>query len=176
MTYNTLERIMRQAVCNTIGARSKDFNQWLVTEDINEGMEIIEQFDFLCGPCVELGFDPQISPFTFFSSDIAFYVNGSIRTSKGALPASIHAFFGSCCSDAAEAEKTADIFFDRGVDDGWYIEDCFEEYFGLHLIYKLGFDIENEEDFATVVEKAFNELLEPRTTNTLRPFLHYFED
>ena len=69
-----------------------------------------------------------------------------------------------------------DIFFNRRTDDGWYIENCFEEFFGLHLIYELGFDIENEEDFATVVEKAFNELLEPRTTNALRPFLHYFED
>jgi hypothetical protein len=176
MTYNTLERIMRQAVCNTIGARSKDFNQWLVTEDINEGMEIIEQFDFLCGPCVELGFDPQISPFTFFSSDVAFYVNGSIRTSKGALPASIHAFFGCRCSDAVEADKTAEIFFDRGVDDGWYIEDCFEEGSGLHLVYELGLDIEDEEAFAAALEKALNELLDPLVANALRSFIHYFED
>ena len=175
MTYNTLERITRQAVCNTIGARSKDFDQWLVTEDINEGF-MDEGVDFLCNPCVELGFDPQISPFTFFSSGVAFYVNRSIRTSKGALPASIHAFFGSCCSDTVEAEKTADIFFDRGVDDGWYIEDCFEEGSGLHLAYELGFDIENEEAFAATLEKAFNELLDPSVANALRSFIHYFED
>jgi hypothetical protein len=176
MTYNTLERITRQAVCNTIGARSKDFDQWLVTEDINEGMEIIEEFDLLCGPCVELWFDPQISPFTFFSSDVAFYVNGSIRTSKGALPASIHAFFGCRCSDAVEADKTAEIFFDRGVDDGWYIEDCFEEGSGLHLVYELGLDIEDEEAFAAALEKALNELLDPLVANALRSFIHHFED
>ena len=176
MTYNTLERITRQAACSTLGSKSKDFDKWLVTEDINEGMEITEEFDFLCGPCVELRFDPQISPFTFFSSDVTFYVSGGMRTPKGGYPANIQVFFGHHCLDTVDAEKTADIFFDRSVDDGWYIEDCFDEGIGLHLIYELGFDIEKEEAFAVAVEKAFNELLNPRTTNALRSFIHYFED
>ena len=176
MTYNTLEAITRKAVCNTIGARSKNFDQWIVTEDINEGMEIIEQFDFLCGPCVELWFDPQISPVTFFSSDVTFYVSGDMRTPKGVSPADIQVFFGNHCSNVDEAERAADAFFDRGVDDGWYVEDCFDEGLGLHMRYELGHDIEDEETFAAALEKALNELLDPSVANALRSFIHYFED
>jgi prepilin-type N-terminal cleavage/methylation domain-containing protein len=61
-------------------------------------------------------------------------------------------------------------------DNGWYIEDCFEEGSGLHLVYELGLDIEDEEAFAAALEKALNELLDPLVANALRSFIHYFED
>ena len=173
MTYNTLEAITRKAVCNTIGARSKDFDQWLVTEDINEGMEL-DGFDL--GTTVELSFDPQISPFTFFSSGATFYVSGDMRTPKGATPADIQVFFGNRCFDIDEAERAADGFLYRGVDDGWYVEDRFDEELGLHMRYELGLDIEDEETFAAALEKALNELLDPSVANALRSFIHYFED
>ena len=64
MTYNTLENAVRSAACKTLGARSKDFDKWLVTCDFNEGIEI-ENFDL--GTSVELSFDPPISPFRYFS-------------------------------------------------------------------------------------------------------------
>ena len=66
MTYNTLERMTRHAACNTIGAKSDNFNQWLETCNPND---FIEDKEFDLGTAVELSIDPSISPFRYFSSD-----------------------------------------------------------------------------------------------------------
>ncbi len=173
MNYNTLEAITRRAVCNTLGARSKDFDQWLVTFDSIDGIKI-DGFDFGAG--VELYFDPEISPFSFFSSEVSFFISEDLHTPRGVSPADVQVFFGNRCSNVAEAEKAAGAFLDRFVEDGWYVEDEFDECGGLHLRYELGLGLESEEAFATALEKAFGDLLDPSVTNALRSFIHYFED
>ena len=40
MTYNPLENAVRSAACKTLGSRSKDFDEWIVTCDPDDGIEI----------------------------------------------------------------------------------------------------------------------------------------
>lgn len=169
MTYNTLERITRQAVCTTLGARSDNFDQWLETYNPDE---IIEDEGFDLGTSVELYFDPAISPLTYFSSDVTFYVTVFNHQSTGA----VSAFFGSSCNDVEAAEAAAKIFLDRDTSDGWYIEDEFDEDAGLHMIREFTFDPESESDIEGKIASCFSELLENETADKLRSFIHYFED
>ena len=173
MNYTTLERIVRRAACRTLGAKSESFDSWLVTDDSHEGIEL-EGFRF--GPCVELSFDPSISPFNYFSSDVVFFVDLPAETPKGTSPADVQVFFGNICTDVEAAEAAAEAFLERDVPDGWYVEDCFDCDLGLHLRRELGYEFESVAAFATAVENAFAELCDPEITDGLRSFIHYFED
>ena len=163
MTYNTLENAVRIAACKTLGARSKDFDKWLVTCNFNEDIEI-EGFDL--GTGVELSFDPSISPFQYFSSEVVVY-------------ASVHedgygdmqVFFGNSCYDP----DAADSFSDEALGD-WYIAEDFTKDSGLHLMREFKFDPESEHDLCVKITDCFAELCEPMISNTLRSFIHYFED
>lgn len=167
MTYNTLERITRQAVCNTLGAKSENFDKWLVTCNFNEDIEI-EDFDL--GTGVELSFDPPISPFSFFSSDVVFYVS----VHEGGI-GDVQVFFGNSCSDPDAAECAAGAFSDEAL-GGWYIAEDFDSDFGLHLMIEFEFDPNTEHDLRVKITDCFFELCEPMLSNTLRSFIHYFED
>jgi hypothetical protein len=169
MTYNTLERITRQAVCTTLGARSDNFDQWLETYNPDE---IIEDEGFDLGTSVELYFDPAISPLKYFSSDVTFYVTVFNNQSLGA----VSAFFGSSCSDVDEANSAAGDFLDRDASDGWYVADEFEEETGLHLVREFCFEPNNEADIFAMISKCFAELCGAEVANKLRSFIHYFED
>jgi hypothetical protein len=169
MTYNTLENAVRSAACKTLGARSKDFDKWLVTCDPNEDIEID---DFDLGTSVELSFEPHISPFIYFSSDVVFFVNLHGADGLG----DIQVFFGNSCSDIEAAEVAAKDFLSRDPSDSWYIGAYFEEDCGLHMIREFTFDPESESDIESKIASCFSELLENETADKLRSFIHYFED
>ena len=169
MNYNTLERITRQAVCKTLGAESEKFDKWLITCNFNEDIEI-EDFDL--GTSVELTFDPSISPFTYFSSDVVFFVNLHGADGLG----DIQVFFGNSCVNTTSAEVAAKDFLSRDPSDSWYIGAYFEEDCGLHMIRDFTFDPESESDIESKITSCFSELLENETADKLRPFIHYFED
>ena len=167
MTYNTLENAVRSAACKTLGARSKDFDKWLVTCDPHEDIEID---DFDLGTSVELSFDPPISPFQYFSSDVVFYV--SVHDDG---IGDVQVFFGNSCSDPDEAECAKESFYDEALGN-WYIEEAFERDLGLHLMREFEFDSESEPDLRVKIADCFAELCKPMISNTLRSFIHYFED
>ena len=169
MTYNTLERITRQAVCNTLGTRSDNFDQWLETYNPDE---IIEDEGFDLGTSVELYFDPSISPLKYFSSDVTFYVTIFNNQNLGA----VSTFFGSSCSDVDEAKSAAGDFLDRDASDGWHVADEFEEETGLHLVREFCFEPNNEADIFAMISKCFAELCGTEVADKLRSFIHYFED
>lgn len=169
MTYNILERATRNAVCNTLGAKSENFDAWLNTCDPNEGMEI-EGFDF--GTSVELSFDPSISPFSYFSSDVVFYIN--IDESNGI--GDVQAFFGASCYDIDAAEVAAESFLERDEADGWYVEDELDENSGLHLMRTFTIDPNNDADAFAKIAMCFAELCGAEISDKLRSFIHYFED
>ena len=169
MTYNTLERITRQAVCNTLGARSDNFDQWLETCDPND---FIENGDFDLGTTVELSFDPSISPFQYFSSDVVFYVTIDKSQNSG----DVQVFFGVSCYDTDAAEVAAGDFLTRESSDGWYIEDEFDEDMGLHLMRPFYFESDNEADMLAMISKCFAELCGAEVSDKLCSFIHYFED
>ena len=168
MTYNTLENAVRSAACKTLGARSKDFDKWLVTCDPHEDIEID---DFDLGTSVELSFDPPISPFRYFSSDVVFYVS----VHEGGI-GDVQVFFGETCHDVDSAEAAACDFLERDDSDSWYISDDFDENSGLHLMREVAFDLESESDIESKIASCFSELLENETADKLRSFIHYFED
>ena len=167
MNYNTLERITRQAACKTLGVKSENFDKWLITCNYNEDIEI-EDFDL--GTSVELSFDPSISPFQYFSSDVVFYVS----VHEGGI-GDVQAFFGNSCSDPDAAERAAGAFSDEAL-GGWYIAEDFDENSGLHLMREVAFDPENESDLLTKLTACFSELCEAEVADKLRSFIHYFED
>lgn len=167
MTYNTLESVTRQAACKTLGAKSENFDKWLVTCNFKEDIEI-EDFDL--GTSVELSFDPSISPFQYFSSDVVFYVS----VHEDGI-GDVQAFFGNSCSDSDAAECAAGAFYDEAF-GGWYIGAYFEEDCGLHMIREFTFDPESESDIESKIAACFSELLENETADKLRSFIHYFED
>ena len=169
MTYNTLERITRQAVCTTLGARSDNFDQWLETYNPDE---IIEDEDFDLGTSVELSFDPSVSPLKYFQSDVTFYVTILNNPNLGA----VHAFFGSSCYDTDAAEAAAGDFLERESSDGWYVEDELDEDAGLHLIREFYFEPNNDADIFAMISKCFAELCGAEVSDKLRSFIHYFED
>lgn len=169
MTYKSLERATRNAVCNTLGAKSENFDIWLNTYDPNEGVGIE---DFNLGTSVELSFDPSISPFSYFSSDVVFYINIDKEHGMG----DIQAFFGVSCYDIDAAEVAAESFLDRGETDGWYIEDEFDEDSGLHLMRTFSVDPDNYVDIFSKITTCFAELCESDISDKLRSFIHYFED
>ena len=169
MTYNTLERITRQAVCNTIGIRSDNFDQWLETCNPND---FIEDEDFDLGTSVELSFDPSVSPLKYFQSDVTFYVTILNNPNLGA----VHAFFGYSCYDTDAAEAAAGDFLDRESSDGWHVEDELDEDAGLHLIREFYFEPNNDADIFAMISKCFAELCGAEVSDKLRSFIHYFED
>lgn len=169
MTYNILERVTRSAVCNTLGAKSENFDIWLDTCDPNEGMEI-EGFDL--GTSVELSFDPSISPFSYFSTDVVFYINIDENHKSG----DVQAFFGSSCYDIDAAEVAAESFLVRDETDGWYVEDEFDEDSGLHLMRTFTVDPHSYADVFAKITTCFAELCESVISDKLRSFIHYFED
>ncbi|MBE6577815.1 MAG: hypothetical protein E7653_06730 [Ruminococcaceae bacterium] len=168
MTYNDLKSITKQAVCHTLGAASKDFDKWLVTCDPNDGIEI-EGYDF--GTCVELSFDPSVSPFNYFSSEVVFYVS-----TDDLGMGNVQAFFGSSCYDVDSAEEVANDFLDRGSEDGWFVEEYFDEDSGLHLMREFEFDPKDPSDLSDKLISCFSELCGPFISSKLRSFIHYFED
>ena len=168
MTYNTLENAVRSAACKTLGSRSKDFDEWLVTCDPNEDIEID---DFDLGTSVELSLDPSISPFQYFSSDVVFYVS----VHEGGI-GDVQVFFGENCSDVVSVEAAACDFLVRDDSDSWYIAEDFDENSGLHMIREFTFDPESESDIESKIASCFSELLENETADKLRSFIHYFED
>ena len=168
MTYNTLERTVRSAVCRTLGEKSRDFDNRIVTCNPNEDIEI-EGFDL--GTSVELSFDPPISPFTFFASNMIFYVS----VHEGGI-GDIQVFFGENCQDVDSAEAAARDFLGRDPSDGWYIAEDFDENFGLHLMREFVFDPEDETDLLAKVTAYFTELCEAEGADELRSFIHYFEN
>ena len=173
MNYNTLESIVKNAARKVFGVRFENFDEWIVTCNPNEGI-YVEEIDL--GTSVELSFEPSISPFNFFSSDVVFYVNAYPSFKEATPPACVQVFFGNSCLDIEAAEEAAEDFLNRESSDGWYIEDCFDEGCGLHLMCDLGFDFESDEDFADAVESAFSELCDRKLADKLRSFIHYFED
>ena len=168
MTYNTLESVTRQVACKTLGAKSENFDKWLVTCDFNEDIEI-EDFDH--GTSVELSFDPSISPFQYFSSDVVFYVS----VHEDGI-GDVQVFFGENCQDVASAEVAACDFLARDDSDGWYIAEDFDENVGLHLMREFAFEPEDELDLLEKVTACFSELCEAEIADELRSFVHYFED
>ena len=168
MTYNTLESVARQAACKTLGAKSENFDKWLITYNFNEDIEI-EDFDL--GTGVELTFDPSISPFQYFSSDVVFYVS----VHEGGI-GDVQVFFGETCHDVESAEAAACDFLARDDSDSWYIAEDFDENSGLHLMREVAFDPENESDLLTKLTACFSELCEAEIADELRSFIHYFED
>ena len=168
MNYITLERIVRNAACKPLGAKSENFDRWLVTSDPNEGIEI-EGFDL--GTSVELAFDPSISPFSYFSSDVVFFVNLSTE-----VLGDVQIFFGRSCSDTTAAEAAAKEFLKRDETEGWYAPEYFDENCGLHLIREFSYDPDDELDIENKISACFNELLENEIADGLRSFIHYFED
>ena len=174
MNYNTLELAVRDIACKTLGAKSENFDRWLVTCNPNEGMDI-EGFDF--GDCVELSFDPSISPVSYFSSKVVFYVSPPVTQLSGAItPASVQVCFGRFCSDVEAAEAAAEDFLRRGIEDGWYIDSCFDPCLWLELRCELGTSFESDEALLSAIEDAFAELCDNRFADKLRSFIHYFED
>lgn len=173
MNYNTLESIVKNAARKVFGARFENFDKWIVTCNPDEGI-YVEGIDL--GTSVELSFEPSISPFNFFLSDVIFYVNACSSSKKASPPAFVQVFFGNSCLDIEAAEEAAEDFLNREPSDGWYIEDSFDEDCGLHLMRDLGFDFESDEDFADAVESAFLELCDRKLADKLRSFIHYFED
>lgn len=168
MTYQKLESVTRQAVCKTLGAKSKNFDKWLVTCNYNEDLEI-DGFDL--GTSVELSFDPSISPFQYFSSDVVFYVS----VHEDGI-GDMQVFFGETCQDVEDAEAAASEFLERNVSDGWYIEEDFDENSGLHLMREFEYDTTDETDLLAKVTACFTELCEAEVADELRSFVHYFEN
>lgn len=169
MTYNTLERAVRKAICNTLGAKSDNFDQWLETCNPNDFME---DGDFDLGTSVELSFDPSISPFKYFSSDVVFCVTIDESQNSG----DVQVFFGSSCYDVDAAEVAAGDFLEREASDGWYVEDEFDEDMGLHLMRPFYFEPNNEANLFAMISKCFAELCGAEVSDKLRSFIHYFED
>ena len=169
MTYNTLERAVRRAACRTLGARSQNFDKWLVTCDPNEDIEI-EGFDL--GTSVELAFEPSISPFTYFSSDVVFFVNLPGADGVGY----VQVFFGNSCSDVEAAEAAAEEFLSREEVDGWFIEESFDDNCGLHLMHTFACNHDDELSVEEAIASCLAELLENEIADELRSFIHYFED
>ena len=167
MTYKTLDKITRQAANKVLGMASENLDKWLVTCDFNEGIEI-EGYDL--GTSVELSFDPPISPFTFFTSDVVFYV----CTHEDGI-GDMQVFFGDSCYDVAAAEAAASEFLGRDASDGWYIDEEFSEDAGLHLMREFCFDPESESELLDQLTACFSELCEADTSDELRSFIHYFE-
>lgn len=169
MNYSTLEHAVRKAVCNTLGAKSDNFDQWLETCNPNDFME---EGDFDLGTSVELSFDPSISPFKYFSSDVVFYVTIDKNQNSG----DVQVFFGVSCYDTDAAEAAAGDFLTRESSDGWYVEDEFDEDMGLHLMRPFYFETDNEVDMLAMISKCFAELCGAQVSDKLRSFIHYFED
>ena len=165
MNYNNLEACVRRAACKTLGARSEGFDSWLVTCDPNEGMGID---DFDLGTDVELSFDPSISPLSYFSSDVVFSVN----LNDNGIGA-VQVVCGSACRDTASAEMAAETF---GQADGWYIASDFDEEFGLHMVHTFACVPEDDGAAEDAIASCFAKLLENKTADKLRSFIHYFED
>ena len=168
MTYNTLERAVRRAACRTLGARSQNFDEWLVTCDPNEDIEI-EGFDL--GTSVEFTFDPSISPFSYFSSDVVFFVNLSTDGNGD-----VQTFFGNSCSNTVAAEKAKETLLFKDEADGWYVEEIFDANSGLHLMHTFACNSEDEDSVELAIASCLAELLEDQTADELRSFIHYFED
>lgn len=163
MNYNSLERALRSAVRMTLGAKSTDFDAWLVTCDPNEDMAL-EALGLGAG--AELTFDPSISPFSFFSGDVVFFAFANNGTGE------LHVLFGNGCSDpelANEASKGYGSY-------GWQIEDEFDECSALHLSSSFSYDENSEHALVTALSECIEDLLDDRHVNTLRPFIHYFDN
>ena len=173
MNYNKLEAIARNAARKTLGVNMENFDNSLVTRDPNEGI-VIEGINL--GTSVEISFTPSVSPFSFFSSDVVFFVNLPTEQTRGISPADVQAFFGNYCTDVEAAETAVATFLERDIPDGWYVEDCFDECLGLHLRRELGDSFESDDAFASAVENAFSELCSNEITGQLCSFVQYFED
>lgn len=167
MTYNTLERITRRAACMTLGENSKDFDKWLVTCNFNEDIEI-EGYDI--GTSVELSFDPAISPFKYFSSDVVFYVSAH-EDGCGDM----QVFFGNSCYDTDTVKNTVEALSGDAL-GCWYIAEDFNDESGLHIMRDFEFDPDSQSDLLNKITDCFSELCEPKIADTLRSFIHYFED
>ena len=173
MNYNELEAIARSAARKTLGSKMENFDRGLVTANPNEG---ITMEGFNLRTTVELSFTPSVFPFDFFSSDVVFFVNLLTESPRGISHANVQAFFGNYCTDVEAAEKAATAFLQRDVSDGWYVADCLDCDFGLHLRYELGGEFESDDAFAAAVERAFAELCGSAVADQLRSFVCYFED
>ena len=169
MKYETLERTFRRAVCRTLGKRLKNADLWLHSEDPNEGMDD-DELDL--GTSVELCFEDRISPFTYFHSDVVFYATVHDDVGCGDL----QIFFGNSCQDVSEAEMAAEEFLTREESDGWYVEEFFDEDGGLHLMRVFEYNPYDEEDLVRQISHCLDELLQSELANSLRSFIHYFED
>lgn len=169
MNYNHLERAFRVAVRRTLGANRADFDHLLSTCDPNEGINMDRVY---LGISVELTFDPSVSPFAFFGSDITIYANGNEDDGIGDL----QIFFGNGCNDTEAAENAAGEFFYRDASDGWYIEEDFAEDCGLHLMRLFDFDPDDESDVERQITTCLKELTSGEVSEALRSFVHYFED
>ena len=66
MNYDTLERAVRVAMINTVGARLKDYNKYIITSNPQE----------IDTTAVEITFDRKILPLCFFDSkDVSLNVS-----------------------------------------------------------------------------------------------------
>jgi hypothetical protein len=124
----------------------------------------IEDLDL--GICVELAFDPAISPFSFFSGNVVFFACG--HNGSGML----HVFFGDGCSDVELANDGSDGYGSYG----WQIEDEFEEHCSLHLSSSFSYNEADESSLVATLAECLEELLDDRHVNELRPFIHYFDN
>lgn len=168
MNYKILEPIVRSAVCKALGAKIENLDRWIETyeDDIK-----VDDLDIDSWTIVGICFDPPISPFRYFSSEVVFYV--SVQD-NGLGDVQVH--FGDTCADTELADRAASSFFERDAEDGWYICQVFEEDCGLHLMREFECDPEDTSDVFAKITSCLSELCDPDISDKLRSFIHYFED
>ena len=160
MNYDTLEHAVRVATCNTIGARLKDYNKYIITSNPQE----------IDTTAVEITFDRKILPLCFFDSkDVS--LNVSIIDGIGL--GGIELRLGSKCHDTEAAAAKASCLSSSG---GWRILEDFDELFGLYLARDFCFDSDDDFDLVSKLTICFGELCDTSMIGKLCTFVHYFED
>ena len=113
MNYKELEALSRRAICKTLGNGVKGFDSLIVSCDPFDDAHL----DGLCvGTTVELSFEPSISPLSYFSSDVNFYISYVGLSSEAISPATVAVFFGNRCSDVQAAEEAASDFYEEAYE------------------------------------------------------------
>ena len=160
MNYDALEHAVRVATCNTIGARFKDYNKYIITcnpQDID-------------ATTVEVTFDQKIFPLCFFDSkDVWLKASIAEESDLGGIEMCL----GRKCHDTEAAAAKASCL---SSSDGWRISEDFDELFGLYLARVFCFDSDDDFDLVSKLTVCLGELCDTSMMGKLGTFVHYFED
>ena len=162
MNYDTLERAVRVAMINTVGARLKDYNKYIITSNPQE----------IDTTAVEITFDRKILPLCFFDSkDVS--LNVSIMDGIGL--GGIELRLGSKCHDTEAASEKASCLLED-TSNGWHVSEDFDELLGLYLTRDFCFDSDDDFDIVSKLTVCFDDLCDTSMIGKLCTFVHYFED